>query len=41
MYVCEYCNYKTEYSSNFCIHKKSKKHLKIIEEKSEVTAKNN
>jgi len=34
MYICDDCNYKTEYSSNFCIHKKSKKHLKIIEEKS-------
>jgi len=35
MYICEYCNYKTEYSSNYCIHKKSKKHLKNIAEKSD------
>jgi hypothetical protein len=27
MYICEVCNYKTEYSGNLCIHKKSKKHL--------------
>jgi len=27
MYNCELCNYATEYSSNFCIHKKTKKHL--------------
>ena len=34
MYYCEDCNYKTEYSSNFCINKKSKKHIKNIEKKS-------
>jgi len=33
MYICEDCNYKTEYASNFCIHKKSKKHIKFITEK--------
>ena len=33
MYICEDCNYKTEYASNFCIHKKSKKHIKNINEK--------
>ena len=29
MYYCELCEYKTDYASNFCIHKKSKKHLKL------------
>jgi hypothetical protein len=27
MYLCTCCNYKTSYSSNFCKHKKSKKHI--------------
>jgi len=26
-YYCELCNYKTQYASNYCIHKKTKKHL--------------
>jgi hypothetical protein len=39
MYYCENCNYKTEYSGNFCIHKKSKKHIKNIVEKSITVAK--
>ena len=25
-YICDICNYQTEYSSNWCIHKKGKKH---------------
>ncbi len=29
-YYCKYCNYKTKYSSNFSIHKKSQKHLNLI-----------
>ena len=29
MYICEACNYKTENQSNFCHHKKSKRHLKL------------
>jgi len=31
MYFCEPCNYKTHHSSNFCIHKKSKKHIKNLD----------
>ncbi len=34
MYFCESCNYKTAYSSNFSIHKKSAKHIKSISLKS-------
>ena len=30
-YKCELCNYKTNDSSNFCRHKKQKKHLKKVE----------
>jgi hypothetical protein len=30
MYFCEQCNYKTIYSSNFSTHKKSAKHIKLI-----------
>ena len=33
MYYCESCEYKTEYASNFCIHKKSKKHKSLSEKK--------
>ncbi len=40
MYYCDLCDYKTEYSSNFCIHKKSKKHLNFLNKK-EVILKNN
>jgi len=29
MFECKYCNYKTEYASNFCNHKKTKKHLRL------------
>ena len=39
MYICQECNYKTEYSGNFCIHKKSKKHLNNIAEKSSIANK--
>ena len=31
MYFCEACNYTTEFSSNFCNHKKTKKHLKNLD----------
>ena len=31
LYKCELCNYKTNDSSNFCRHKKQKKHLKKVE----------
>lgn len=31
MYFCEACNYKTRHSSNYCIHKKSKKHMKNLD----------
>ncbi len=41
MYFCETCNYKTEYSSNFCIHKKSKKHINTIMYKSKVETNKN
>jgi hypothetical protein len=34
MYYCEPCNYKTEYSSNYCSHKKTKKHILLVEQKS-------
>jgi hypothetical protein len=34
-YFCEHCNYKTVHSSNFCIHKKSKKHIAIVAQKKE------
>jgi hypothetical protein len=34
MYYCELCDYKTEYSSNFCSHKKTKKHISLYEKKS-------
>jgi hypothetical protein len=34
MYYCEPCNYKTEYSSNFCNHKKTKKHISLCDKKS-------
>ena len=33
MYFCEICNYTTEFSSNFCNHKKTKRHLKLASEK--------
>ena len=33
-YNCEICKYATEFSSNYSIHKKSKKHLLLISEKS-------
>lgn len=39
MYFCEACNYKTEYSSNFCNHKKTKKHNSIVDKKSKEDAK--
>ena len=33
MYFCEICNYTTEFSSNFCNHKKTKRHLKLASKK--------
>ena len=33
MYFCEICNYTTEFTSNFCNHKKTKRHLKLASEK--------
>jgi hypothetical protein len=39
-YFCEHCNYKTDYSSNFCIHKKSKKHIAIVAQKKSTDSKN-
>ncbi len=33
MYHCDICNYSTDYSSNFYIHKKSKKHIKLCAKK--------
>ncbi len=40
MYICEICNYQTEYSGNFCNHKKTKKHLRLEKEKSIQSTKN-
>ncbi len=33
MYYCDICDYKTDYSSNFSIHKKSKKHINYSNKK--------
>ncbi len=30
-YYCENCKYKTESQSNFCNHKKTKKHIKNLD----------
>ena len=40
MYICELCNYQTEYSGNYCNHKKTKKHLKLETKKSTSENKN-
>ena len=40
MYNCKICNYKTEYSSNFSIHKKTIKHINNLNNKSIVVAEN-
>ena len=34
MYECNICDYKTEYSSNFSIHKKTMKHINNLKNKS-------
>ncbi len=39
-YKCENCNYSTNDSGNFTRHKKTKKHIKIFEEK-DINAHNN
>ena len=41
MYECTICEYKTEFSSNFCTHKKTKKHLHKIAIKKTITDNNN
>ena len=39
-YECKLCNYKTVYASNFCIHKKTKKHLLLASMESKYTKQN-
>ncbi len=44
MYYCDVCDYTTEYASNFCIHKKSKKHKSLTDKKDKeqlILSKNN
>jgi hypothetical protein len=38
-YSCEVCNYFTQYSGNFSIHKKTQKHLSMITKKVGASAK--
>ena len=40
-YYCELCNYKTESQSNFCNHKKTKKHNFLVCEKSTIACEKN
>ena len=39
MYYCESCEYKTDYASNFCIHKKTKKHILLTDKKDKESTK--
>ena len=39
-FYCKLCNYKTEHASNFCIHKKTKKHILLASLESKYTDKN-
>ena len=40
-YYCELCNYKTESQSNFCNHKKTKKHNFLVYDKSTIAGEKN
>jgi len=39
-YYCEFCDYKTDSQSNFCNHKKTKKHVSLASSKSNTEYKN-
>jgi len=30
IYHCDHCNYSTQHSSNWCVHKKSAKHMNAV-----------